>query len=189
MKRRFVLLDRDGTINAERHYLASPDGLELLPNTLAGLQRMAKSGLGLVVISNQSGVSRGYIEPEALAAIHERLHALLAAGGVTLDGIYVCPHTDGHDCACRKPRPGMVQQAAADLGFDPADAFVIGDKACDIDLGRAVRATTLLVRTGYGAQVGTEVEGRAHHVAADLLEAAELIERELIQEEPPAFPT
>jgi D-glycero-D-manno-heptose 1,7-bisphosphate phosphatase len=181
-----VLLDRDGTINAERHYLATPDGLELLPNSVAGLQRMTAKGLGLVVISNQSGISRGYIEPQALAAIHERLRALLAAGGVALEGIYVCPHTEADDCTCRKPRPGMVHQAAAELGFDPQDAFVIGDKACDIELGRAVGATTILVRTGYGAQATPEVKGRAHHVVTDLLEAADIIDRRLLYDRLPA---
>src|SRR5271165_6194348 len=166
MKRRYVLLDRDGTINAERHYLASPDGLELLPNALAGLQRMTELGLRLVVISNQSGLSRGYIQAAALTAIHERLRLLLAEGGVALDGIYFCPHTEADNCSCRKPKPGLVQQAAAELGFDVGNAFVIGDKACDIDLGHAVGATTLLVRTGYGTQVGPDVAGRAHHTAA-----------------------
>jgi D-glycero-D-manno-heptose 1,7-bisphosphate phosphatase len=177
MKRRYVLLDRDGTINAERHYLADPDGLALLPNALAGLRRMMELGLGLVVISNQSGVSRGYIEPTALTAIHERLRFLLAEGGVVLDGIYVCPHTDADNCACRKPKPGLVQQAAAQLGFDPGKAFVIGDKACDIDLGRAVGATTLLVRTGYGSQVGAAVEEHADHIVSDLLSAAQVLEK------------
>jgi D-glycero-D-manno-heptose 1,7-bisphosphate phosphatase len=179
MKRRYVLLDRDGTINADRHYLATPDGLELLPNALAGLQRITKLGLGLVVVSNQSGLSRGYIEPAALAAIHDRLRLVLADGGVALDGIYFCPHVDADDCACRKPRPGLVRQAAADLGFDPGDAFVIGDKACDIDLGRAVGATTFLVRTGYGCQVDPEAAGRAHHIVADLVQAADVMEKTL----------
>lgn len=175
--KRYVLLDRDGTINADRHYLATPDGVELLPNALAGLQRMKDLGLGLVVVSNQSGVSRGYIEPAALTAIHDRLRLLLAVGGVALAGIYFCPHVDADDCACRKPRPGLVWQAAAELGFDPGSTFVIGDKACDIDLGRAVGATTILVRTGYGSQVAPEVAGRAQHIVADLLQAAEMIER------------
>jgi D-glycero-D-manno-heptose 1,7-bisphosphate phosphatase len=177
MKRRYVLLDRDGTINVDRHYLATPDGLELLPNALAGLQRMSQLGLGLVVVSNQSGLSRGSIRLAALAAIHDRLRLLLAVGGVTLDGIYFCPHVDDDGCTCRKPRPGLVRQAAADLGFDPGAAFVIGDKACDIDLGRAVGAMTFLVRTGYGSQVEPEVAGRAHHIVADLLGAADVIEK------------
>src|SRR5438128_1975955 len=107
MKRRYVLLDRDGTINVERHYLATPEGLDLLPNPLTGLRRLVEWSVGLVVVSNQSGVARGYIEPAALDAIHERLRQLLAAGGVALEGIYTCMHLDEHGCNCRKPKPGL----------------------------------------------------------------------------------
>lgn len=173
--RRFVLLDRDGTINIDRHYLADPAGLELLPHSLAGLQHLSRLGLGLAVVSNQSGIGRGYFTEETLDAIHLRLRQLLADGGVTLDGLYSCPHVDADDCGCRKPRPGMVRQAAAAHGFDPAAAFVIGDKACDIDLGRAVGATTFLVRTGAGSQATADVQQRADYVVTDLAEAAAVI--------------
>jgi D-glycero-D-manno-heptose 1,7-bisphosphate phosphatase len=175
MSRRVALLDRDGTIIAERHYLATADGVELLPGAVEGLRRLAGLGLGLAVVTNQSGLCRGYFDRTALAAIHDRMRELLAQGGVILDGIYVCPHTEEHACACRKPRPGLVRQAAAALGFDPADAFVLGDKACDVDLGRAVGATTILVRTGYGDRMPPEVRARADYVADDLRHAAEVI--------------
>jgi D-glycero-D-manno-heptose 1,7-bisphosphate phosphatase len=175
MTRRFALLDRDGTLIVERHYLASPDGVELLPGAVEGLRRLAEIGLGLVVVTNQSGLGRGYFDRATLDAIHERLRNVLARGGVTLDGIYVCPHTPEHGCSCRKPRPGLVRQAAADLGFDPAEAFVLGDKACDVDLGRAVGATTILVRTGYGDRMPADVRNRADHVTDDLREAADQI--------------
>jgi D-glycero-D-manno-heptose 1,7-bisphosphate phosphatase len=175
MRRRFVLLDRDGTLIVERHYLASPDGVDLLPGAVEGLRRLVDLGLGLVVVSNQSGLSRGYFDRATLDAIHERLRELLAQGGVTLNGIYICPHTEAHECDCRKPQPGLVRQAAAELDFDPADAFVLGDKACDVDLGRAIGATTFLLRTGYGDQMPPEVRARADHVCDDLPQAAEVI--------------
>jgi D-glycero-D-manno-heptose 1,7-bisphosphate phosphatase len=175
MTRRWALLDRDGTIIAERHYLATPDGVALLPGAVEGLRRLAELGLGLAVVTNQSGLSRGYFDRTTLDAIHDRLRDLLGEGGVTLDGIYVCPHTEKHGCDCRKPRPGLVRQAAADLGFDPADAFVLGDKACDVDLGRAVGATTFLLRTGYGDRMPAEVRARANYVADGMLQAAEVI--------------
>jgi D-glycero-D-manno-heptose 1,7-bisphosphate phosphatase len=175
MKRRYVLLDRDGTIVFDRHYLANPDGLELLPNALAGLRRLGESNVGLVVVTNQSGLARGYFERKTLDAIHDRLREMLAAGGVELDGIYVCPHVEEDQCNCRKPRTGLGLQAAVELGFDPAQAFVIGDKACDVDLGRNLGAQSILVRTGYGAQAEAEIGDRAHHVVADLWEAALLI--------------
>ncbi|MCI0455433.1 MAG: HAD family hydrolase, partial [Gemmataceae bacterium] len=175
MRRRFALLDRDGTLIAERHYLARPDGVELLPGADEGLRQLAGLGVGLAVVSNQSGLSRGYFDWAALDAIHERLRELLARGGVRLDGLYVCPHTDEHNCGCRKPRPGLVRQAAAELDFDPADAFVLGDKACDVDLGRAVGATTFLVRTGYGGRMPAEVRARADFVVDSVRQAAEVI--------------
>ncbi len=174
--RRFVLLDRDGTLNAERHYLASPDGLELLPNTLNGLHRLMELGLGLAVLTNQSGIRRGHFDWATLDAIHHRLGELLRQGGVVLDGIYVCPHVDEDGCDCRKPRPGLARQAAVELGFDPRKAFVIGDKPCDVELGRRVGATTFLVRTGYG-EIHAGVPDPADFVVADVAEAAEVISR------------
>jgi histidinol-phosphate phosphatase family protein len=175
MNRRVALLDRDGTIIAERHYLATPDGVELLPGAAEGLRRLAALGVGLVVVTNQSGLSRGYFDRPTLDAIHGRMRQLLAEAGVALDALYVCPHTEEDACDCRKPRPGLVHRAAAERGFDPAEAFVLGDKACDVDLGRAVGATTFLLRTGYGDRMTAEVQGRAHYVVDDLRQAAELI--------------
>ena len=84
--------------------------------------------------------------------IHDRLRGLLAAEGVTIDGIYVCPHVPEDQCRCRKPLPTLLEQAARELGFEPRDCFAIGDKPSDIEMGRAVGATTVLVRTGYGAE-------------------------------------
>jgi D-glycero-D-manno-heptose 1,7-bisphosphate phosphatase len=170
--RRFVLLDRDGTINVERHYLSHPDQLELLPNAAAGLRRLQQLGLGLAVVTNQSGVGRGYFDLAAVDAVHARLRELLTAEGVALDGIYVCPHTAADGCGCRKPLPGMALRAARELGFDPARAFVIGDKAVDVDLGRAVGATTFLVTTGHGADTLAAGQAQPDYVVADLGEAA-----------------
>jgi D-glycero-D-manno-heptose 1,7-bisphosphate phosphatase len=175
--RRFVLLDRDGTITVERNYLSDPDQVELLPQVGAGLRRMTQTGLGLIVVTNQSGIARGFFDEQRLEEIHARMNQLLNAEGVQLDGIYFCPHTPEGDCECRKPRPGMVQRAAADFGFDPKQCFVIGDKPCDIDLGHAVGATTLLVRTGYGAEVESAGQSTAHEIVDDLLAAAAKIEQ------------
>src|SRR5690348_8261786 len=91
-RRRFVLLDRDGTLIVERNYLSRPDDVQLLPGALSGLQRLRRLGLGLAVITNQSGVARGYFDHAALDAVHARLRQLLHEGGVDLDGVYVCPH-------------------------------------------------------------------------------------------------
>jgi D-glycero-D-manno-heptose 1,7-bisphosphate phosphatase len=173
-RRRFVLLDRDGTLIAERQYLARPEQLELLPRTVEGLRALQALGLGLAVVTNQSGLGRGYFDVTALDAVHRRLGRELAEGGVRLDGIYVCPHTPDDACDCRKPQPGLALTAAAELDFDPATSFVIGDKACDIDLGRRLGAVSLLVRTGYGADYPIGAS-RPDFVVDDLAAAARVI--------------
>lgn len=170
-----MLLDRDGTINVEKEYLSSVEGLELLPNTLAGLRDLREIGLGLVVLTNQSGIGRGYFGAETVDGIHRALAGLLAAGGVSLDGIYVCPHGPDDGCACRKPAPGLAEQAARELGFRLADSFIIGDKSADIELGRRVGATTILVRTGYGREVESNGLANPDYVADDLAGAALVI--------------
>ena len=155
MTRRFVLLDRDGTIIPERHYLADESQVELLPGVAGALRRLQQMGLGLVVLTNQSGIGRGLFDDARVQAIHRRLADLLAAAGVLLDGIYYCPHTPTDNCRCRKPETGLVELAAKELHFDPHTSFVVGDKPCDITLGQRIRATTFLVRTGYGQETAS----------------------------------
>jgi D-glycero-D-manno-heptose 1,7-bisphosphate phosphatase len=174
--RRFVLLDRDGTINVEQVYLSDMDELKLYPNTLDGLRRLKGLGLGLVVITNQSAIGRGFFDRERLEEVHLRLKDLLGRGGVTLDDIFVCPHTPDDGCQCRKPKPGLALHAAQKLGFDPTQAFVIGDKACDIGLGQRIGATTLLVRTGYGNEEISLGKVNPDFVVEDLAEAAQVVE-------------
>src|SRR4051812_17219839 len=118
-RRRYVLLDRDGTLIAERNYLARVEDIELLPNTLAGLQRLAELNLGIVVVTNQSGIARGYFGWPEVREIHEHLTRLFADNGVTLAGFFVCPHGPDEGCECRKPEPGMARTAARELDFDP----------------------------------------------------------------------
>lgn len=173
--KRFVLLDRDGTINVERHYLSDPGQIELLPNAAAGLAELRRLGLGLAVLTNQSGVARGLFDEARLAQIHDRLRELLRASGVELDAIVCCTHHPDEGCRCRKPLPGLVEAAAHDQGFAPEEAFVIGDKPCDIDLGRAVGATSLLVRTGYGQLHATDAAVQPNYVVDDLLHASRVI--------------
>jgi D-glycero-D-manno-heptose 1,7-bisphosphate phosphatase len=176
VRRGVVVLDRDGTINVERHYLADPAQVELIAGAAEGLRRLRDLGLELVVVTNQSGLGRGYFTADTLAAIHARLVECLAAEGVELAGIYVCPHLPTDGCRCRKPGPGLLEQAARERRFDPREAFVIGDKASDVELGRRAGSTTLLVRTGYGAEVAGGGGVAADHVVADLREAARVIE-------------
>jgi len=177
MKRRYVLLDRDGTLMHDRHYLADPAGIEILPGVVEGLRRLQELGLGLVVVTNQSGVGRGYFDGAAVERIHDKLVEMLSVEGVAFAGLYYCPHVDADDCRCRKPRPGMAEQAASELGFELAESFVIGDREPDLGLGRAIGAKTFLVRTGAGRRTEAEHGDQADYIVDDLPAAAAIIER------------
>ena len=147
-----ILIDRDGTLIEERHYLADPDGVALIPGVAAAIATANRAGLPVVLVSNQSGIGRGYFGEAELAAVNRRIERLLAAEGAHLDGLYHCPHAPEAGCDCRKPAPGMALQAAADLRLDLGRSFVIGDKEVDLGLARGVGATAVLVRTGYGSE-------------------------------------
>ena len=165
---RYALLDRDGTIIVEKHYLKSLDDLELLPGAAEGLRRLAAQGFGLIVVTNQSGIGRGLMNVEDVEAIHQQLWRRLLVEGVRIEGIYYCSHAAADNCECRKPKPGLGLQAARQHKFDLREAIVIGDKKSDIDFGRALGvARTFLVRTGYGKQF--EHTARADQVVSDLL--------------------
>lgn len=174
---RCVVLDRDGTIIVERHYLSDPDQVELISGVAEGLCQLRTMGLGLVVVTNQAGVGRGLLDRTCLDLIHQRMSELLKAEGVHLDGIYYCPHTAEDDCECRKPRTGLIERAARELDFDLQATFVIGDKPCDVELGRRVGATTFLVRTGYGAEVIAQAPVTCDYVVDDVGQAAQVIAR------------
>ena len=174
--RRFALLDRDGTINTEVDHLSDPDELVLIPGSAAAIRRLREDlGLGIVVVTNQANVGRGLLSTGQLDAIHERLRSMLGVEGATVDAILACPHAPEDDCACRKPRPGMALEAAERFGFDPADAFVVGDHAGDVGMGRAVGATTFLVMTGHGPAEVERAREDADHVVPDLAAAVDII--------------
>lgn len=174
MTRRYALLDRDGTLVVEKHHLSSIDQLELLPGAADGLRRLAASGIGAVMVTNQSVVGRGMLSMEELGKIHDELVRRLNAEGAGLEAIYVCPHRPEEGCSCRKPSTELALRAAQELHFDLRQSFVIGDQPGDIQMGRACGATTVLVRTGYGGK--SEEDGvQADFVADDLAVAAERI--------------
>jgi histidinol-phosphate phosphatase family protein len=175
-----IILDRDGTIIVERHYLSRPEQVELLPGATAGLRHLTNLGF-LLVVTNQSGVGRGYYTESDVAKVNQTLIECLAVDGITLAGVYHCPHRPDQGCACRKPRPGLVERAAAELSFDPCSAIVIGDKPCDIELGQAFGAQTILVRTGYGRDYPLHGSVTPDYIADDLASAAEIIESMTVQ--------
>lgn len=175
MNRTYVLLDRDGTIIYDRHYLADPAGVELLPGAAAGLRKLRELDCGLIVVTNQSGIGRGYFDEPTLGRIHDRMCELLAAEKIALDAIYFCPHATADACDCRKPKPGMAVQAAREFGFDPRTSFVIGDRPGDVELGRAIGATSILVRTGVGQETERDGSCTPDFVGDDLTAVAEFI--------------
>lgn len=176
MAQRCILLDRDGTIIFDKHYLHDPDGVELLPGAAQGLLRMQEMGYSLAVLTNQSGVGRGYYNETSVRACNDRMAELLARHGVILDGVFFCPHTPEDGCDCRKPNSGLMEQAVQALGFDPAESYMIGDKQADMGVGQATGATTILVRTGKGAEHEELCQNSADHVVDDLQAAADIIQ-------------
>jgi D-glycero-D-manno-heptose 1,7-bisphosphate phosphatase len=173
--RRMVLLDRDGTLIEDRHYLADPQGVRLLPGALEGLRALSAAGIRAAVLTNQSGVARGRITPAQLAAVHDRLSALLGAGGVSLAGIFSCLHAPDAGCACRKPAEGLARQAADALGFALPEAVVVGDKASDLELGHRLGVPAILVRTGEGPATLQSGVVSADYLVDDLTGVARLL--------------
>jgi D-glycero-D-manno-heptose 1,7-bisphosphate phosphatase len=175
LSQRYVILDRDGTIIVERNYLSDSDQVELLPGVGAGLARLRAAGFGLVVVTNQSGIGRGYFDLDQLARIHGRMQNLLAAEGAKIDGIYFCPHRPDENCICRKPATELIRRASSELNFNPTESFVIGDNVCDIQLGQRIGATTILVRSGYGAKIEEQIEVLPDYVSDDVASASLII--------------
>ena len=165
---RTLFLDRDGTIMEDRDYLADPEGVVLLPGAAAGLRMLQAAGIRLVLVSNQSGVGSGRIPPGALERVHARLLDLLRREDVTLDGAYYCVQRTDAGCDCRKPRPGLIHRAVAELGVPLTPAAVVGDKPADIGLARSVGATAFLVTTGYGAATRRDGTTQADFVVDSL---------------------
>jgi len=182
---RAVLLDRDGTLTVEGEWLTRRQDLVLVPGAAAALARLSAAGWKLVLVTNQSAVARGLITPAHLVEIHAELQEQLAARGARLDAIYSCPHhpTEGVgeyrvECECRKPKPGLVLQAARELGLDLPRCWMIGDAARDLEAGWAAGVPGILVATGKGrAEIeGLRERGREPEAfVADLPAAAEWI--------------
>lgn len=167
-----VFLDRDGTINAEVHYLADPADFRLLPGSGEAIRLLNRAGLLVVVVTNQSGVGRGYFSADAVEAVHRRMEESLAALDARIDAIYICPHRPEDGCDCRKPSGGMLRQAASELSIALGRSLIVGDKHSDLAAGREVGCATVLVATGYGVQEMLDIQAPPpDYCAADLLDA------------------
>jgi len=184
-----VFLDRDGTINEEVGYLDSIDKLNLFPNSAEAIRLINQSGMKTVVMTNQSGVAKGYFTEEFVRTVHERIQEILRGKGAFIDAFYYCPHHHsegvGHylqSCACRKPEAGMLIEASKELDIDLMRSYTVGDMLKDIQVAHAVGAKGILVKTGYGIDT-IEKDLTSHspeickpnYIADDILDAVNWI--------------
>jgi D-glycero-D-manno-heptose 1,7-bisphosphate phosphatase len=174
-----VFLDRDGTLIEEVGYLDRLERLQLFPWSIDAVRLLNRAGFVVAVVSNQAGVARGFFTEAFVQDVQREIDRRVNAAGGRIDGWYHCPHHPDapraeyrRQCECRKPRPGMIRQAERELGIDPAQSFVVGDRWLDVQLAHAVGARAVLVRTGYG---GSEERKPPEGVAADAI-ADNLIE-------------
>jgi D-glycero-D-manno-heptose 1,7-bisphosphate phosphatase len=168
-----VFIDRDGTLIEEVGYLDRPERVVLFPYSIQAIAALNRAGIRVVLVTNQSGVARGFFPEEMVGRVHDHIADLLAQGGARIDAYYYCPHhPDGklsHDakrCDCRKPGRGMVDRAVRELGVVPEQSYTVGDRWLDVGLARTVGARGVLVRTGYGL---TEEHRRPDGLAADVV--------------------
>ncbi len=177
-KNKAVFLDRDGVLVTEADYLRHEKDLRLLPGAAAALVRLRRAGFKLVVVTNQSGVARGYLSLATLARIHRLLRALLRQKGARLDAIYFCPHHPETGrrvrCRCRKPGTLMLEKAARRFSIDFASSYFVGDTSTDVLAAKNAGCRSILVKTGYGGKDGS-YRVKPDAVARDLAGAARLI--------------
>ena len=185
-----VFLDRDGTVNVEANFISSPDQLQLIPRAGAAIRELNTLGTRVFIITNQSGVARGYFSEAAVHDIHEALRALLKKENAFVDDFFYCPHLPGAKderynvvCDCRKPKPGMLLQAQQKYSVDLRRSFVVGDRCIDIASGKAVGAGTVMVSTGYGAEEVLNCRNQADFFAHDLLDGVEYIKQTVVSQE------
>ena len=167
-----LFLDRDGVLIVEKDYLDDAGHVEVFPGVTEALRRAQAAGFLLVGVSNQSGLGRGCFTAADFDAVMGRLDELLRAAGVPLDAFFFCPHAPEDGCACRKPAPGLLEEASRHLAWDPARSWVIGDKISDVDLALGAGLRACLVRTGYGSQQERRLGERSPVLVADDLLAA-----------------
>jgi len=168
-----VFVDRDGTLIREREYLSDPAGVELVPGAVAGLQAFRDAGYAVIIVTNQSGIARGFYDIAAYEAVESEVERRLEGAGIPAEGSYYCPHHPEFTgpCACRKPGLELFRRAARDHGLDVARSVYIGDRVRDVLPALALGGTGLLVRTGYGVEEAPAAP-EGIRVVDDLVEAA-----------------
>ncbi|MBI5328380.1 MAG: lipopolysaccharide heptosyltransferase II [Deltaproteobacteria bacterium] len=170
-----VFLDRDGTINHDTGYIDSPERLVIINGAASAIKKLNSKGFRVVVITNQSGIGRGYFSKEALDAVNKKLEEVLMKGGAHVDGIYYCPHHPDDNCECRKPRTGLLEKAKKDLNIDFKKSYVIGDKVSDVEIAQGIGGKGILVLTGMGRDEEKKLNHKPSYIAHDLKGAVEWI--------------
>jgi D-glycero-D-manno-heptose 1,7-bisphosphate phosphatase len=189
MSHKALFLDRDGTVNVETGYPRDFSQIAIYPASFEAIREARRAGFKVFIVTNQSGVGRGYLDEAALERLHAGLAEALASGGAPVDAIYYCPHHElaglgryRTACECRKPAPGMALRAAREHDLDLGASYMVGDKVEDVQFGLAAGATPILVRTGYGRDSEARLPGldvRPAFVADGIREAvAWILERE-----------
>lgn len=145
MGNRAVFIDRDGTINVNYGYINNPNDFKMYPGVAKGIKLLQENGFKIIVITNQSGIARGYFSEKSLEEIHEKMKKELSKEDAGVDAIYHCPHHPDEKCNCRKPNPGMLEKAIKDFDIDIENSFIIGDRMLDVEAGRNVGCKTVLV--------------------------------------------
>jgi D-glycero-D-manno-heptose 1,7-bisphosphate phosphatase len=148
--RRAVFLDRDGTIGEEMGYVNHIDRFQIFPFASEAIRQLNQAEIPVIVVTNQSGIARNIFPESLVYEVHKKMVAQLAAGGAWIDAIYFCPHKSEDACECRKPNPGLLQQAAREHGLDLHASWVVGDRYADLEMAHAAGARGTLVMTGYG---------------------------------------
>jgi len=177
-KRPAIFLDRDGVLIVEKNFLVDPADIEFFPQTISALTAI-KSDYLKIVISNQSGIARGYFSAADVDRIDSELSTRLNGHGIFIDSWYYCPHGPEDNCSCRKPGTGMITSAARELNIDLAASWMIGDKTSDIEAGKKTGLRTILVKTGYGGAEPEALNVTPDYTAPDILGAIEYINRSL----------
>ncbi len=172
VKGRAVFLDRDGVLMEDANYVGNVERVVVIAGAGEALRRLQTAGYRLLVVTNQSGVGRGYFSREAVEQIHAHLNAEFGQAGVRVDRYYVCPHHPEDNCDCRKPKPKSLHDAAREFGLDLTQCFMVGDRPSDIQAGINAGTRTVLVLTGVGRETRANAEARPDHVAADISAAA-----------------
>jgi D,D-heptose 1,7-bisphosphate phosphatase len=171
-----VFLDRDGTIARDVPYCSRPEDFELLPEAAEGIRLLNESGYKVIVITNQSGIARGYFTEEMLKMIHQRMKTALARFGASIDGIYYCPHHPDNGCDCRKPKPGLALKAAQEHDIDLAESYFVGDKMHDVESGHAASCRTVLISPlGEVENSSADSPVRPDYIARNMAQASRLI--------------